>query len=89
MIGVQKASLNYMFGVQKALLNNFWEYSPSLANLASYWLRAKELSCCGEERTIKMDDGVDTSLTSEGNDLFVDLWDVQPCLADPERYSIS
>ena len=43
MFGVQKAPLNYMFGVQKALLNMFWEYSPSLANLASDWLRAKRV----------------------------------------------
>ena len=33
-----------------------------------------------EEIKIKMDDGVDTSLTSEGTDLFVDLWEAQPCL---------
>ena len=26
-----------------------------------------------------MDDGVDTSLASEGIDLFVDLWEAQPC----------
>ena len=37
-----------------------------------------------EERKRKMDDGVDPSLTSEGNDLSVDLWEVQPCLWDPE-----
>ena len=30
-----------MFGVQKASLDMFWEYSPSSANLASDWLRAK------------------------------------------------
>ena len=30
-----------MFRVQKASLNMFWEYSPSSANLASDWLRAK------------------------------------------------
>ena len=28
----------------------------------------------------KMDDGVNTSLASEGTDLFVDLWEAQPCL---------
>ena len=28
-----------------------------------------------EERQIEMDDGVDTSLASEGTDLFFDLWD--------------
>ena len=37
-----------------------------------------------EERKSKMDDGVDTSLASEGIDLFVDLWETQPCLWDPE-----
>ena len=32
-----------------------------------------------------MDDGVNTSLVSEGTDLFVDLWGAQPnCLWDPE-----
>ena len=37
-----------------------------------------------EER--KMDDGVDTSLAaSEGTDLFVRLWEAQPCLWNPER----
>ena len=28
----------------------------------------------------KMDDGVDTLLSSEGICLFVDLWEAQPCL---------
>ena len=37
-----------------------------------------------EEIKRKMDDGVDTSLASEGIDLFVDLWEAQPCLWDPE-----
>ena len=32
------------------------------------------------EIQIQMDDGVDTSLASEGTDLFVDLWEAQPCL---------
>ena len=32
-----------------------------------------------------MDDCVDTSLTSEGIDLFVDLWEAQPCPWDPDR----
>ena len=40
-----------------------------------------------EERKTKMDDRVDTSLASEGIDLFVDFWEVQPCLWDPESYS--
>ena len=33
-----------------------------------------------EERKRKMDDGVDTSLASEGIYPFVDLWDAQPRL---------
>ena len=37
-----------------------------------------------EERKRKTDDGVDTSLASEGIDLVVDLWEAQPCLWDPE-----
>ena len=37
-----------------------------------------------EEIKIKMDDGVNISLTSEGTDLFVDLWEAQRCLWDPE-----
>ena len=60
----------------------FWEYSPSAANIASDWLRA-ESSPVNEEE-IKMDDRVDTSLASEGIDLFVDLWEAQPCLWDPK-----
>ena len=32
-----------MSGVQKASLNMFWDYSPSSANPASVWLRAKSL----------------------------------------------
>ena len=63
----------------------FWEYLPSLVNIASDWLRA-ESSPVNEEE-IKMDDCVDTSLASEGIDLFVDLWEVQPCLWDPKWYS--
>ena len=37
-----------------------------------------------EEIKIKMDDGVDTSLTLKRTDLFVDLWEARPCLWDPE-----
>ena len=37
-----------------------------------------------EEIKIKMDDGVNISLTSERTDLFVDLWEAQLCLWDPE-----
>jgi len=88
----------------------FWESSPSSANPASDWLRAKRVSKLvfyaqstgaviseqeskesspvdEEERKMKIDDGVDISIASEGIDLFVDLWEAQPCLWDPERYS--
>jgi len=37
-----------------------------------------------DEIKIKIDDRVDISLASEGTDLFVDLWEAQPCLWDPE-----
>ena len=39
------------------------------------------------EDKIKMDYGVVTSLASEGIALFVDLWEAQACLCDPEWYS--
>ena len=65
----------------------FWEYSPSSANIASDWLQAKSSPEDEEEIKIKMDDSVDTSLASKGIDLFVDLWEVQPCLWEPEWYS--
>ena len=58
----------------------FWEYSPSSANIASDWLRAKSSPVDEEERKRKMDGGVNTSLASEEIDLFVDLWEAQPCL---------
>ena len=57
----------------------FWEYLPSPTNLASQWVRT-ESSPVDEEIEIKMDDGVDTSLASEGIDIFVDVWEAQPCL---------
>ena len=60
------------------------EYSPSLADLASDWLKAKRFPVDEEEIKIKMDDGVHISLASEGINLFVDLWEAQPCLWDPE-----
>ena len=64
----------------------FWEYSPISANIASDWLRAKRallwMRTKGLEIKIKMDDGVDLSLASEGTDLIVDLLEVQPCLWD-------
>ena len=62
-----------MFGVQKASLNMFWEYSPCSTNLASDWLRAKIFPVDEEEIKIKMDGSVNTSLASEGIDLFDDL----------------
>ena len=73
-----------IFAVLKASLNIFWEYSPSSANIASDWLRAKSSPVDEEEITTKMDDGVDTSLASEAIDLFVDLWEAQPCLGEPK-----
>ena len=73
-----------IFGVQKASFNMFWKYSPSSANIASDWLRTKSSLVDEGERKIKMDDGVDTSLASEGIDLFVDLREAQPCLRDPK-----
>ena len=61
----------------------FWEYFlPSLANVAFDWLRAK--SSPVDEEEIKMDEGVGTSLASEGIYLFVDLRKVQPCLREPK-----
>ena len=33
-----------------------------------------------DEEEIKMDHSVDTLLASEGTDLFLDLWEAQPCL---------
>ena len=71
-----------ILGVQKASLNMFWEYSPSSMNLVSDLLRAE--SSLVDEEEIKMDESVDTLLASEGTDLFVDLWEAQPCLWDPE-----
>ena len=40
-----------------------------------------------EETEIKMDDRVNTSFASAGIDLFVDLWEAQPCVWDPKRNS--
>ena len=71
-----------MFGVQKASLSMFWEYSPSSAHLASDWVRPE--SSPVDEDEIKNKNGVDTSLASEGIAQFVDLWEAQPCLWDPE-----
>ena len=56
----------------------FWEYSPNSVNIASDWLKAE--SSPADEEEIKMDDGVDTSHTSEGTDPFVDL---SPTFVDP------
>ena len=46
----------------------FWEYSPNPANIASDLLRAKRALLYEEEIQIQVDDGVDTSLASEGVD---------------------
>ena len=63
----------------------FWEYSPSSVNLASDWLRAESPPVDEEEIKIKMDDGVARYFTRFGGScLFVDMWEVQPCLGDPE-----
>ena len=63
----------------------FWEYSPSSANIASDWLRAESSLVDEEEIKIKwMMVSLGTSLASEGIVLFVDLWEAQPCLWDPE-----
>ena len=40
-----------------------------------------------EGRKVTMDDCVDTSLASGGTDTFVDLWEAQPCLWDPDLYT--
>ena len=37
-----------------------------------------------EEIKINMNDRVNPLLASEGTDLFVDLWEAQPCLWDPK-----
>ena len=42
-----------------------------------------------DEEEIKMDDGVDTSLASEGIGLFVDLREAQPCLWDSKDITVS
>ena len=65
----------------------FWVYSPSSANIASDWLRAKSSTVDEEERKRQMGDGVDTSLVLEGIYLFVDLWEAQPYLREPKWYS--
>ena len=60
-----------MFGVLKASLSMFREYSPSRRTLP---LTGKESSPADEEEIkIKMVDGVDSSLASEGTDLFAAL----------------
>ena len=85
-LGISSNCDEAIFGVQKASFSMFWEYSASSANIAPDWLRAeRESSPVDEEEIkIKMDDRVDTSLASEGIVLFVDLWEVQPCLWDPK-----
>ena len=73
-------------------LHSTWSgnYSSSSANLASVWLGAAERVLLWmrkkglgrKER--KMDDSVNVSLALEGIDLFVDWWEEQHCLWDPE-----
>ena len=58
----------------------FWEFSPSLVNVASDWLRAKSSPVDEEEIKIKMDVRVDTSLALDRIYLFADLWEAQLCL---------
>ena len=82
--GYSSNSDEAIFRVRKASLNMFWEHSPSSTDIASDWLGAKSSSVDEEDIKIKMDDGVDISLSSEGIDLFVDLWEAQPCLWDLE-----
>ena len=69
--------------VLKGCAQHVLEYSPSSANLASDWLRAKRALLWTRKRE-GIDDGVDTSLASKGIALFVDLWEAQPCLWAPE-----
>ena len=75
-----------MFRIPKASLSMFWEYSPSSVNLASDWLRAESSPVDEEEIKIKMDDGIARYFTRFGGIffLFVDLWEAQPSLWDPE-----
>ena len=49
-------------------------------NIASDWLRAKSSGVDEEEIKIKMGDSVDASLALDRIYLFLDLWEVQPCL---------
>ena len=74
-----------MFRVQKALLN-MWEYSPTLVNFASDWLRAEGSLVDEEEIKINKDDGVTWYFTRFGGIFFllVHLWVVQPRIWDPE-----
>ena len=57
----------------------FWEYSM---NLVSDLLRAENSPVDGEE--IKIDDIVARYFTRFEGNLFVGLWEAQPCLWDPE-----
>ena len=62
----------------------FWEHSPYSTNIASDWL-AQSSPVDEEEMKIKMDVGVAGFFTRFGGIcLFVDLWEAQPCLGDPE-----
>jgi len=58
----------------------FWEPAPYSTNITSDWLTVDE-----EEIKIKwMTVSLGSLLASEGTCLFVDLWEAQPCVADPE-----
>ena len=73
-----------IFGVRKVSQSMFWEHSPSSTNRVSDWLRAESSPVDEEEIKIKMDDGVARYFTCLEGNLFVDLWEVKPCLGDPE-----
>ena len=74
-----------IFRVQKASLNMFWEHSPSSMNIVSDWMRAESSPVDEEEKKKRMVDGVPRCFTGlGGNSFIVDLWEVQPCLWDPE-----
>ena len=85
--GICQTVTKQMFAVKKTSFNMLWEYSPSSANLASDWLRAKTALLWMKKKGLekkKVGMTVNISLALEGTDQYVDLWVVQPCLWDPE-----
>ena len=60
----------------------FWEYSPYSTIIASDW----QSSPLDEEKKLKkwITVSLGSSLASEEICLFVDLWEAQPSLGDPE-----